>query len=83
MDARTHIHPMPIRTVEAVPCVEAKRRKKVAIINALPPEQKTGRWERYIISLHDGEGCRCSECGFEGVPYWDFCPGCGAKMVEE
>lgn len=39
-----------------------------------------GKWEIYFISMLDGEGCKCSECGFEGVPYWDYCPNCGAKM---
>ena len=48
----------------------------------LPSAQKTGRWEIYIISGVDGEGCKCSECGFEGAPYWDYCPNCGAKMEE-
>lgn len=49
----------------------------------LPSEQserKPGKWEIYVISALDGEGCRCSECGFEGASYWDFCPGCGARM---
>lgn len=44
---------------------------------------KHGVWEIYVISMFDGEGCRCSECGFEGVPYWDFCPNCGARMDGE
>ena len=55
-------------------------------INSLPsaqPERKPGHWEIYIISMFDGEGCRCSECGSEGVPYWDFCPNCGADMRGE
>lgn len=43
-------------------------------------ERKTGKWEIYVISMLDGEGCRCSECGFEGAPYWHYCPNCGAKM---
>ena len=47
------------------------------------PERKTGKWEIYVISMFDGEGCRCSECGLEGVPYWDFCPNCGADMRGE
>ena len=47
------------------------------------PERKPGKWEIYVISMFDGEGCRCSECGFEGAPYWDFCPGCGADMRGE
>lgn len=49
----------------------------------IKPERKMGRWEIYVISMLDGEGCKCSECGFEGVPYWDFCPNCGAEMGDE
>lgn len=53
-----------------------------AIIDEAPTIDavKHGVWEIYVISMFDGEGCRCSECGFEGVPYWDFCPNCGAKI---
>jgi len=47
------------------------------------PERKKGKWEIYVISMLDGEGCRCSECGYEGAPYWDFCPNCGADMRGE
>lgn len=50
---------------------------------SVQPERKPGKWEIYVISMFDGEGCRCSECGFEGAPYWDFCPGCGADMRGE
>ena len=46
-------------------------------------ERKTGKWEIYVISPFDGEGCRCSECKYEGAPYWDFCPNCGADMRGE
>ena len=52
-------------------------------IEALPSEQlerKKGKWEIYVISMLDGEGCRCSECGFEGAPYWNYCPNCGADL---
>ena len=42
-----------------------------------------GKWAIYVISSVDGEGCKCSECGFEGVPYWDYCPNCGADMRGE
>ena len=52
------------------------------IIGLIQPERKTGRWEIYVISMLDGEGCKCSEYGFEGVPYWDFCPNCGARMED-
>lgn len=47
---------------------------------SVQPERKTGKWEIYVISPFDGEGCRCSECKYEGAPYWDFCPNCGADM---
>ena len=49
-------------------------------IEQLPSTDRTGRWEIYVISPFDGEGCRCSECGSEGAPYWDYCPNCGASM---
>ena len=61
-------------------------RRSIVILEQLPsaqPERKPGHWEIYIISMLDGEGCRCSECGFEGAPYWDFCPNCGADMRGE
>ena len=60
-------------------CEEAVRNQPSA-----QPERKKGRWMIYIISMLDGEGCKCSECGFfEGAPYWDFCPNCGADMRGE
>ena len=24
--------------------------------------------------------CVCRICGYSGVPYWNYCPNCGAKM---
>lgn len=48
-----------------------------------PSAERVGKWEIYAISMLDGEGCKCSECGFEGAPYWDYCPNCGARMVSE
>jgi hypothetical protein len=57
-------------------CIKTVREMKVVYA-------RSGRWETYIISMLDGEGCRCSECRFEGVPYWDYCPNCGAMMVGE
>ena len=55
---------------------------KIVDLPSAQPERKKGKWEIYVISMFDGEGCRCSECGLEGVPYWDFCPNCGADMRE-
>ena len=64
-------------------CHPASIAKELAKLPSAQPERKTGHWETYIISMLDGEGCRCSECGSEGVPYWSFCPHCGADMRDE
>lgn len=49
--------------------------------------RKTGKWE-YV--QYDGNpkigNWHCSECrlivnlGFEGAPYYHYCPSCGARM---
>ena len=62
-------------------------------INDLPPvnpQVKTGQWEQYGNSWEDK--FKCSECGKEQpkilcgeriIGHWsDYCPNCGAKMVE-
>ena len=47
------------------------------------PERKKGKWIVYVVSMLDGEDCKCSECGQTScAPYWNFCPNCGAKMEE-
>lgn len=53
-------------------------------LDEMKSERKKGKWEIYVISMFDGEDCRCSECGKTGcVPYWNYCPNCGARMTEE
>lgn len=57
-------------------------------IEALEP--KTGHWEQYGNSWEDK--FKCSECGKEQpkiicceriIGHWsDYCPNCGARMVE-
>ena len=62
----------------------------MAFLFSLPPvepERKRGRWE-YV--QYDGNpkigNWHCSNCrlivnfGFEGAPYYNYCPGCGADM---
>ena len=54
---------------------------------SVEPERKTGKWE-YV--QYDGNpkigNWHCSNCrlivnlGFEGAPYYHYCPGCGVKM---
>jgi len=42
-------------------------------------QPKTGHWIfDEILDKH----YYCSECKSMGVDYWDYCPYCGAKMVE-
>ena len=41
-----------------------------------PQEPKTGHW----IDVFGG--CECSECGDLEPGYSDYCPNCGAKMIE-
>lgn len=53
----------------------------VETIEQLPPvnPQRTGHWIfDEILDKH----YYCSECKSMGVDYWDYCPNCGAKMVE-
>lgn len=55
-----------------------------------PQESKTGHWEQYGNSWEDK--FKCSECGKEQpkilcgeqiIGHWsDYCPHCGAKMIE-
>lgn len=46
-----------------------------------PEPPKMGKWEIRVIWPPDGEDCYCSECGKgECLPYWKYCPNCGAKM---
>ena len=58
--------------------------KKLTALPPVKPQQKTGRWI-YIGNGHNGLH-KCSECGgkrkmFDGLE--NYCPNCGAKMVEE
>ena len=68
------------------------------IINApsVNPQPKTGHWMRKtkVDGVYDiagvktwGGKCQCNKCDFtttviEGFGYYNYCPNCGAKMVE-
>lgn len=43
-------------------------------------EEKTGKWIPFspLENLFS-----CSVCGQWGEKYWNYCPHCGARMVEE
>jgi hypothetical protein len=43
---------------------------------SVTPQPKIGHW----IDVFGG--CECSECGCLEAGYSDYCPDCGAKMVE-
>ena len=72
---------------------DGERKKALQYINELPsvtPQPKTGHWEQYGNSWEDK--FKCSECGKEQpkilcgeriIGHWsNFCPNCGARMVE-
>ena len=51
----------------------------VETLPSVNPQPKTGHWIfDEILDKH----YYCSECKSMGVDYWDYCPNCGAKMVE-
>ena len=61
--------------------------KRLYELPSVEPERNPGKWE-YV--QYDGNpkigNWHCSECrlivnfGFDGTPYYHYCPGCGAKM---
>lgn len=55
--------------------VQMKMRKLPSVSSS----EKTGHWVfDEVLDRH----YYCSECKSMGVDYWDYCPNCGAKMVE-
>lgn len=48
----------------------------------IQPDNPIAHWEIHIVSMLDGEECRCSNCGKEGDWIWRFCPSCGRRMVD-
>ena len=39
-----------------------------------------GNWGKPFNVDAEHIGHRCSECGYMGVPCWQYCPKCGARM---
>ena len=51
--------------------------------NASPVTQKSGKWITTRTFMHDGEYyCDRCKCDAPNNEKWDYCPNCGAKMVE-
>ena len=58
--------------------------EKIRDLPSVNPQPKVGRWIYTGDYLTEGM-LKCSECGEEidvSESYYDFCPVCGAKMVE-
>lgn len=52
-------------------------------LEALPPvtpKPKTGHWK--YRDLGNARHLYCSECKLASLTEYDFCPNCGAKMIE-
>ena len=64
--------------------------KRIKALPSVTAEPKAGHWEQYGNSWEDK--FKCSECGKEQpkilfreriIGHWsDYCPNCGAKMIE-
>ena len=48
-------------------------------------ERKTGKWIQEIIRHEYGSTVlwKCSSCGKMATGMYNYCPNCGARMVEE
>lgn len=51
-------------------------------IKALEQEPRTGHWEYKEIANTTITGYWCSQCHIGSSKPYDYCPNCGAKMVE-
>ena len=51
-------------------------RKRINALQPVTPAQRMGMW----IDVFGG--CKCSECDCLEAGYSDYCPNCGAKMIE-
>ena len=49
------------------------------VIDWLEQEPKTGHWKPY---LKEGLRYQCSACDSRFDTSWEYCPRCGARMVE-
>lgn len=49
------------------------------IISELPSAEKKGEWVKFSSMKHL---FYCSVCGQLGERYWNYCPNCGARMVD-
>ena len=71
--ARCIKHPEHLMTEDAM-----------SVLDAIPAadvvEVVHGRWGDPIKVDADNNGYKCSECGEFGVPCWNYCPNCGARM---
>lgn len=36
---------------------------------------------RVVATDENPYGCECSECGQPDIDGWNYCPGCGARVV--
>ena len=92
-NARSKLNPSDYKTADEFNTRDLMLLNAEQFMHLLPsviPQPKTGHWEQYGNSWEDK--FKCSECGKEQpkilcgeriIGHWsDYCPNCGAKMVE-
>ena len=59
--------------------------KDTMMKKAVVQEPKTGHWTIDNGSLEAlyTEICECSECGMDSIGVSDYCPNCGARMIDQ
>lgn len=60
-------------------------RDDIKTLSSVKPQERTGHWKRISIdkySEHAKYWYRCDRCGEHNLGNTDWCPNCGARMVE-
>lgn len=86
VDENEEAYEMAIKALSQEPCDDAINRDMALekMAGYAEPQEQTGHWiiDKGSLDAFYGEVCKCSKCGVESIGESDYCPYCGAKMVE-
>ena len=75
-----------IKDTDTIETIIARFVRRIRNLPPVTPQAKTGHWIEEIDDYGKVIGWHCDKCyedsGFTTDCKWDFCPNCGAKMVE-